>query len=62
MIDAMPEIISRYPESILIVLGATHPEIKKSSGEEYRISLQQRARSLGVEKHLIFHDLFVDLP
>lgn len=62
MIDAMPEIISRHPESILIVLGATHPEIKKNSGEEYRISLQQHARRLGVEKYLILHDLFVDLP
>ena len=62
IIDAMPEIISRHPESILIVLGATHPEIKKNSGEEYRISLQQRARRLGVGKYLIFHDLFVDLP
>ena len=62
MIDAMPEIISRYPESILIVLGATHPEIKKSSGEAYRISLHPRARSWGIEKTLIFHDLVVDLP
>ncbi len=62
MIDAMPEIISRHPESILIVLGATHPEIKKNSGEEYRISLQQHARRLGVEKYLILHNLFVDLP
>lgn len=62
IIDAMPEIISRHPESILIVLGATHPEIKMNSGEEYRISLQHRARRLGVEKHLILHNLFVDLP
>jgi len=62
MIDALPDIISKYPEAVFIVLGATHPEIKKKSGEEYRISLQQRARKLGVEKHLMLYNRFVELP
>lgn len=61
MLDAMPEIVSKHPESIFIVLGATHPEIKKNSGEEYRISLQQRARKLAIEKHLMLQNRFVDL-
>ena len=62
MVDAMPEIISKHPEVVFIVLGTTHPDIKKNSGEEYRISLQQRVRKLGIENHVIFHNLFVDLP
>ena len=62
MIDALPAIISRHPEAMFIVVGATHPDIKKNSGEEYRISLQQRARKLGVEKQLTLHNRFVDLP
>lgn len=62
MIDALPGIISKHPEAVFIVLGATHPDIKKKSGEEYRISLQQRARKLGVEKHLMLYNRFVELP
>jgi glycosyltransferase involved in cell wall biosynthesis len=60
MIDAMPEIVSRHPETVYIVLGATHPNVKKKEGESYRLSLQLRARNQGVESHLIFHNRFVD--
>jgi len=61
MIDALPRVVEQHPEVVYIVLGATHPHIKKEQGEAYRFSLQQRARELGVDQHLIFHNRFVDL-
>jgi hypothetical protein len=61
MLEALPEIVSRHPEVVYIVLGATHPEIKRRQGEEYRLSLQRRVRELGLEKHVIFHDRYVSL-
>jgi len=61
MIDAMPGIIKKHPETVYIILGQTHPHIKKEYGEEYRLSLQRRARSLGVDEHIVFHNRFVDL-
>jgi len=61
MIDALPDVIRQYPETVYIVLGATHPHVRKDHGEEYRLSLQHRARELGVSDHLIFHNRFVDL-
>jgi glycosyltransferase involved in cell wall biosynthesis len=61
VIDALPRLVRRYPETVYIVLGVTHPHVKRESGESYRISLQQRARALGVEKHLMFHNRFVSL-
>jgi glycosyltransferase involved in cell wall biosynthesis len=61
VIDALPRVVSAYPEVVYVVLGATHPNIKREQGEAYRISLQQRARKLRVEKHLIFHNRFVSL-
>src|SRR6185503_19744065 len=42
-----------------IVLGATHPHVKESAGEIYRIGLVARAARLGVEDHVLFHDRFV---
>ncbi len=61
MIDALPYIMQRHPEVVYIVLGATHPHIQKKEGESYRLSIQRRARSLGVDDHLIFHNRFVEL-
>jgi glycosyltransferase involved in cell wall biosynthesis len=62
MLDALPQIVAAHPEVTYIVLGATHPEVKKQRGEEYRLSLERRARSLGISEHVIFHDRFVTLP
>jgi glycosyltransferase involved in cell wall biosynthesis len=61
MIDALPKIIEQHPNVTYIVLGATHPSIKRESGESYRHSLQIRARELGVEDHIIFYNRFVEL-
>jgi glycosyltransferase involved in cell wall biosynthesis len=33
VIEALPEIASRHPDVIYIVLGATHPHVRKSSGK-----------------------------
>ncbi len=61
MINALPKIIQKHPDVIYIVLGATHPNIKKEQGELYRHSLQIRARELGVEDHIVFYNRFVEL-
>lgn len=61
MINALPKIVQKHPDVIYIVLGATHPNIKKEQGELYRHSLQIRARELGVEDHIVFYNRFVEL-
>lgn len=61
MIDALPRVVSHRPEAIYVVLGATHPHVRRLEGESYRLSLQRRARERGVENHLVFHNRFVSL-
>ncbi len=61
VIRALPEIAAKHPEVVYIVLGATHPHVRKSSGESYRHGLQQLARELGVDDRVVFHDRYVDL-
>ena len=61
MIDALPEIVCRHPKALYVVLGATHPAVKRSNGEAYRLWLQRRARTAGVENSVRFVDEFVTL-
>ena len=61
VIAALPKILEVDPNVVYIVLGATHPQVKRREGEAYRISLQQLARERGVEKNVIFHNRFVTL-
>jgi glycosyltransferase involved in cell wall biosynthesis len=59
VIDAMPAILERHPQTVYLVVGATHPHVKQRQGETYRLMLAQRARRLGVDANMIFHDRFV---
>jgi glycosyltransferase involved in cell wall biosynthesis len=60
MIDAMPSILKSRPDAVYVVLGATHPNLVRDQGEAYRESLVARVHRLGVEKHVVFLDQFVD--
>src|SRR3990172_4141837 len=59
VIDALPEILARFPDTVYIVLGATHPHVKERHGETYRLMLENRAQRLGVDSSMIFHNRFV---
>jgi glycosyltransferase involved in cell wall biosynthesis len=62
MIDAMPAILKVRPDTQYIVLGATHPNLLREKGEEYRDSLRARADRNGVSHAVTFLNQFVDLP
>jgi len=59
VIDAMPRILERFPETVYIVLGATHPHVRERHGETYRLMLENRAKRLRVDSNMIFHNRFV---
>ncbi|HEY2322324.1 MAG TPA: glycosyltransferase family 4 protein [Thermoanaerobaculia bacterium] len=59
VIDALPTILSHHPDAVYIVLGATHPHIVERHGETYRLMLEERAKQLGVDGNVIFHNRFV---
>ncbi len=61
VLRAIPEIVKSFPNFVYIVLGATHPALVREQGERYRLSLERLARNLGVGKHVIFYNRFVEL-
>jgi len=60
VIRALPNLVDEFPNLIYLVVGVTHPEIKRRAGEEYRRSLEREAESLGLRDHVIFRNQFVD--
>jgi glycosyltransferase involved in cell wall biosynthesis len=59
VVDALPAILAVHPETVYIVLGATHPHVIEREGEAYRLMLEARAEQLGVGGSMIFHNRFV---
>jgi len=60
-LDALPKIISKFPEVIYLVIGKTHPEVVKQDGENYRNFLLNRVRELKLEKNVIFVNKYLSL-
>ncbi|MCO5384057.1 MAG: glycosyltransferase family 4 protein [Methanosarcina barkeri] len=60
VLEALPDVVSQYPDLIYLVLGATHPMVKKTQGEAYRQYLKNKVSELGLENNVVFHDKFVE--
>ncbi len=61
VIDALPAIVERHPETVYVVAGRTHPDVARREGERYRLMLEQRVLELGLGDHVEFDDRFLAL-
>jgi len=60
LLKALPDVINLYPDLVYLILGATHPMIKKNEGEVYRQYLKNIVSELEIENNVVFHDKFVE--
>lgn len=60
LIEAMPALVSRHPNLLYVVLGATHPNLVAHEGEAYRDRLKAQAAAAGVGDNVVFIDKFVE--
>lgn len=59
VIKALPKVVKRYPDVLYLVLGKTHPNVLRHSGEEYRNYLQLLVKSLQLNNHVSFINEFI---
>ncbi len=60
-IDALPEVVKKFPTLLYLIIGETHPEIKKKIGENYRNFLENKVKSLKLTKHVRFINKYITL-
>ena len=58
-IRALPEVVKKDPRIIYLIIGATHPEVRKHEGEKYRNELMELVTQLGLEEHVRFTNRFL---
>jgi glycosyltransferase involved in cell wall biosynthesis len=61
MLRAMPAILAEFPDFVYIVLGATHPNLVRDQGEQYRIGLERLAKELGIGRNVSFYNRFAEI-
>ncbi len=61
-IDALPAIVKNNPSVLFLIIGKTHPSIKKQEGEKYRNMLVDKVEKLKLNNHVQFINSFLPTP
>lgn len=61
-LNALPAVIKKYPSVMYLILGETHPVIRRDEGEKYRLELARLVTKLHLKKYVKFYDQYLSLP
>ncbi len=59
-IEAMRGVVARHPEALYLILGETHPVVRRQEGESYRESLLTTVRDLKLQYNVQLIDRYLD--
>jgi glycosyltransferase involved in cell wall biosynthesis len=59
VIDALPKIVEKYPNLLYLIVGETHPIVRKDQGEAYRNFLTEKLKKLNLEKNVKFYNKYL---
>jgi glycosyltransferase involved in cell wall biosynthesis len=54
VIESLPSVVEKTPNLVFLVIGKTHPNVRKSDGENYRLFLKNLVLKLGLYDNVIF--------
>jgi len=61
-LEALPDIISKFPTVLFLIIGKTHPNTIVSEGEKYRSFLEDLVHQKGLSKHVKWINSFLPTP
>jgi len=59
-IEAMRSVVKRHPETLYLILGETHPVVRRREGESYRESLNAMVHEYGLHYNVQLVDKYLD--
>lgn len=60
-IKAMPNVVKKNPNVLFLIIGETHPQVRKHQGEEYRNKLIRLVKKLDMQEHVKFYNKYLTL-
>jgi glycosyltransferase involved in cell wall biosynthesis len=60
-IESLPRVVEQYPNIIYLILGATHPLIRRQEGEKYRNKLKRIIVKHKLQEYVKFYDKYLEL-
>ncbi len=60
-IEAIARVAKRHPEILYLILGQTHPVIKRNEGEKYREKLERTVKNFGLENKVRFVNRYLKI-
>jgi glycosyltransferase involved in cell wall biosynthesis len=61
VIRALPRLVEKYPNLLYVIVGETHPVVRRREGEEYRNKLINLAKDLGLKDNVKFYNKYLSL-
>lgn len=60
-IEALPEVITKFPNVVYLIIGETQPIDRKNMGEMYRNFLEKKVKELNLHEHVKFYNKYLKL-
>ena len=62
ILNALPNVVKKFPDLQYLILGETHPIVRREEGESYRLELLSLVSKLNLKNHVKFFDQYLNLP
>ncbi len=61
VLNALPKVVKIFPSVRYLILGETHPIVRRDEGEQYRIELIRLVDKLNLNENVKFYDQYLSL-
>jgi len=61
IIKSLPKVVKKFPNLLYLIIGETHPVVRREEGERYRRYLQKLVREKNLKNNVKFYNKYVTL-
>jgi glycosyltransferase involved in cell wall biosynthesis len=61
ILRALPKVVEKHPDILYLIIGETHPVIRRREGEKYRNDLIKLVEKLGIKDNVRFYNKYLSL-